>query len=304
MKNKLLAIICAFMLIFPLSLSTSFASDKDAFVDVFADQTNTVSEYEMLMEDASREDISPEESNALITSYKEKFSERSSNSPEILKQMGYTEEQIIAMKEYLEGNMTFEEAARIASATLTSTLSCPIHTTSKYIVSYSWTWNAVPSYTQRDSTALIMIPINSSGVAMTGTNTNDIGVIYYYKTTGTLDSSVYISTSDGSMEKDHEKLISYFDMMTTNGQDIIWAKSGYITKTIVPTSQTASFDTLRAKGCYGHSQSTSYPVVSVGITIMMASISLSFNLSNGALATKLGEKQYLFYLNGSYNVES
>ena len=107
------------------------------------------------------------------------------------------------------------------------------------------------------------------------------------------------------MEKDNQNLFAYFDVMTTNGQDIIWAKSGYITKTIVTTSSYAQFDTLRARGCYGQSQASYYnPVVSVGVTIANFTISISFNLSNGGTAAKLGQRQYLFYLNGNSNLEN
>ncbi|WMJ75954.1 hypothetical protein RBQ61_09955 [Sedimentibacter sp. MB35-C1] len=269
------------------------------------DSTTTITtEYEAVLEQSkiynqqrSARGIDP------LVEFEKGFTKRAALSEAELKGMGYSKEEITALKEYLKGNISFEAAATRASADLTATLTNSKHTTTRYTCKYSWSWDKTPIGLGEDAFALAMSGIDSKSKAFETKKMSSSASVSFHYTDGTFYKTETPSTSTSG-----NSVKCTFDSYKMNslGDRWVWAKSGYITLSIAPAvSNSTTFECARAYGEYAHS-TTSSGTIDISVTVDAAgSITVSFTHSKGNTKRTLwGYKQIIFYNDGTSHEES
>ncbi len=238
-----------------------------------------------------------------LVEYKKEFTERAAFSEAELKGMGYSKEEIFALKEYSDGKISFETAATRASAVLTTKLTKLNHITTRYTCKYSWSWDKTPVGLGEDAFALAMSGIDSDSDHFETKKMSSSSSVTYYYTDGT-----YYKTETPSTSTSGNYVDCTFDSYKMNSllDRWVWAKSGYITLSIAPAvSNSTTFECVRAYGEYAHSTKSSGGI-NVAVSISTGgSITVAFSHSKGdKYRTLLGKKQIIFYIDGSTHDES
>ena len=269
--------------------------------------TEETTEYEMVLQKSReykmrRSNVSGSEDP--LVEYKRAFDERVKLPEQTLREYGFDEEQVQLMKRYANGELTFEQVALRASASCSTTLSSTLHTSSKYIIKYSFNWSAIPTGLGQDGFGVGAYGIDSSSVAFdTSISSTNASINYCYH-----NGQLY-KTEGAKKTSDTNYMYATFESYKQNdvGSDWVWAKSGTMTMTIVPTVPGGkTFAAVRARGQYGHtSKSASKLSVSLSVSPSSGKISISFAIkSGGGSVTTYGLKQKVFYNDGSDHTES
>lgn len=286
--KKFVSLILAAIMCMSLCAFAVEDSGESVLIDSFS-----ISEYKMALHESENR-ISEQAQNPLAE-YKNAFDARAQLSEDELRDMGYTDEKIEAMKEYIEGAISFEEAASRASATLDGTITCQTHTVSKYKVTYRWEWDAAPSSVGDDAACMGLMGLNEENqYFVTKLTAASSSVVYQYYTGGTYQ--VKSITPD----KTPNTLSISFpnDMLTDSGNDRVWAKSGVLSMTIVPAvSGNTDFAGVYAYSAYGHSTSSKDVSVTVSYNLFSGEISAEFAVSNGASTIKACDENRVFVFN-------
>lgn len=270
---------------------------KDVYIE-----TERTSEYDMVIKESldSRKKGNPLSEDPLLE-YKKRFDERCREPEEVLEKMGYSMRQIELMKDYLAGRYEFYEIAAATAATLTTTLTCSTHTTTKYVVKYTFSWSTIPTGLGQDGIALGAYGIDSTSHRFDTKTSSKSGSVKYCYNDGTTYKTEYPTlTADDPGFK--AKFASY--KLNSSGSDWVYAKSGSFKLTIVPTvSGSTTFAAARARGSYGHSSAPSTKI-SIAIGLSSNTITITFTKTSGSgSVSAMGTKQKVFYNNGSSTTE-
>lgn len=309
MKKIISGILCLFVCIMAIS-SPVLALEDNAFLQPQADKhsSTSISEYQLAIKQTHDNTVSKMTTadKTPLEQYKDAFDLRAKEDSDTLKGMGYSDNEIQLLQDYLKGICTFEEAASRASAVLTSDLSCSEYTKTKYTVRYDWVWDKTPVGLGQDgfSIAAYGIDEQSSG--------------FFTKLDSSLASVAYYSTANGKLYKTETqkvdvngnavstKFASY--KMDDVQSQWVWAKRGYIQITISPAvSGGKTFGGVRVAGSYGHSSSSGNKIdISVTVNPLSGDITITYTLSEGGkndTVTTYGKRQSIFNNNGDEYVE-
>lgn len=279
------------------------ASAADVSADQAAPVTTISSEYEMAIKESYEWELkqatigNPSTEPDPLETYEAAFWERAQLPVDTLLQYGYSEDEVQILKAYAQGQIPFETAAPLASASLSGTLSCGIHTTSKYVIQYNWTWDKVPTGLGEDAAVLGAYGINQQSQSIsTIMSAYSASVTYRY-----LDNGHYrVESTDA--DYDTGAIVSRFETYKLDdlGHEYVWAKSGTISMTLIPVVGSVQFAAAKAYGEYGHA----------GKSHISIDATLRFNPATGlitaiftankedAVITKLGKNLVTFYNNG------
>lgn len=310
MKQRMKKTLCFLIVFSTLILSNTalaadhLTGDADAASDVMV-----TSEYDMALQRSAEWKKNLSDTNMLsgkasvdpLEEYKDAFTNRCKESAETLKGYGYTDEEIRLMKAYINGELSFEEVAPRAAASISTSLTCSTHTSSQYTGTYNFTWSKFPVDVSNDTITLGALGINDSNSFLTKVN-GYLSSISYVNATGAHVESrtpTYNLTESGG-------LTASFPMITTSrsGNETIWVKSGFITLTVRPIGS-ATFTAARFRGSYLHATEGGLQL-SFSLTISPKSpfFSIGVNISIGPESvTETGVRQTIFYNSGSPDVE-
>ncbi len=299
--KKLVAVVLSILLIF----SAGIISYADSAADLLEVEHKTESEYNIIMSEIDSLKLSdPKAAKAEFIKYQESFKEMSSLPKEVLQGYGYNDEQIAIMKEYLEGSISFEKAASISSATLTTYLTATTYTSTLYIITYNWIWSALPIGLDKDAAALGVYAFDNSNLYCGVALSNYSSKISYYYTSGTFyaqeNATIVPETTDINSKFD------FYKQDSTNTQNV-WAKSGYIVIQATPAVPGGSFGAMRARAEYGHAKTTINGIV-VSFIVQYLTGNLDFTFvekftNQTTNITEYGHRQTLFRTNGNHLVE-
>lgn len=310
MKQRMKKMLCCLIVFSTLILSnTALAADNLTKAAKAASDVTVTSEYDMALQRSAawKENLSDinalsgEESVDPLEEYKDAFTERCTESAETLKGYGYTSEEIRLMKAYINGEISFEEVAPRAAASISTSLTCSTHTSSQYTGTYNFTWSKFPVDVSEDSITLGALGINNSSSFLT-------------RLDGYLSSISYVDSSGAHVESrtptfnysDSGGLTASFPMITTDrsGNKQIWVKSGFVTLTIRPVGST-TFTAARFRGSYLHATKSGVKLsFSLAVSLKPPYFTVTPSISAGSESvTETGVRQTVFYNSGSQDVE-
>lgn len=234
-------------------MELSKPENMDDFVRMDGENTKFVkvqTEYEMALLQTEEMETNQNHAAALtpLEEYKIGFAELAEESRESLIACGYSDEQVDAMKAYLDGELSFEEAAARASAKLTATLECLKHTKSKYTVEYRWEWEQRPSEHDEESAALSLLGIDEDSDHFETAIVSKSARIAYYDSMGEFyesdNPSIHAAWDQGSGIS-----ISY-DSSSADGTGLesVWTKEGFIRISCEPIAASRSFASAQVRG--------------------------------------------------------
>lgn len=227
--------------------------NMDEFMYVDGENSKIVkvrTEYEMAILATERMEAIQSRTASLtpLEEYEIGFSELAAESRESLIACGYSDEQVDAMKAYLDGELSFEEAATRASAELTTTLECLKHTKSKYTVEYSWEWDQRPSKHNEECVALGLLGIDEDSDSFETVIVSKSARIEYYDGMGEFYESdnPSISADPGQGSGVSVSYDSY--PVDSTGLERLWTKAGFIRMSCEPIMANASFAAAKVRG--------------------------------------------------------
>ena len=275
----------------------------------------SVSEYEMVLsehqewveeqaciiaDDADNVEVSSDP----LEDYKERLDERAGLPEDVLSGYGYSGEQIEILKQYENGEISFETAARATSANLSGSLYCGTHTKKKYAVTYNWTWDVLPNGLGQDGFGLGLYGVADDSRGFDTRMESTAASVTYYYTTGTRYRSESVSKTPNT-----NMLTAVFDSykLSDAGDRWVWAKEGYMTIVIVPTVPGGKqFESVRARGEYSHSTNEDIELsLSISVDIASETIVFTPSISNGESGevSQEGIRQIIFYNDGTMKEE-
>lgn len=306
--KKMISFMLSIWFLFSISgnlVSANYSLDTES--GIFLSET-TISEYQMAINETAENNLSQTNSEVKtpLQEYKESFDARAQLDTTVLTGMGYTKEEIEVLQKYNEGKYTFEEAASRASAVLTTTLTCPTHTSQLYTLKYEWLWDKTPSGLGIDGIGLGAVGFDSENLSI-GTVSNEqttYAHVYYYYLDGT-----YYRSESASVTKTGSNATAQFDTYKINSNSTrwVWAKNGYLQISISPNLDTGrTLANVRAGADYGHSTNDATQFsISVDVNPAASSITTTFSVTNGVgTVTKCGRWQKVFYNSGTCITES
>ena len=256
MKKRMVSFFISLAICFSLINTSIFAYGGEVADNIFLLEPK--SEYQMAIEATIKQaelqqDDSDENNKTPLDFFKEAFDERANLSPEILEDMGYTDDDICILQSYSNGLCTFEEAATRASAMISSYFSCPIHNSDEYVVRYTWEWNKMPVNIGEDVFTLAYVGIDDQSQALVSKVNDASAAVEYYYMSGT---GSYCETEYCDVDGVDESVVAKFDMTKIDNLDAqwVWAKSGFITASISPAVSTGEFSAVQVNGAYGHAE--------------------------------------------------
>lgn len=238
----------------------------------------------------------------VLDEYKQALYERGQMPLDRLENLGYSESEAEMLQAFSRGEISFDAVAASTSAVLTATLSAPTHTSSKYALTYNWTWDKQPAISGGDAVGLSWVGINSSGGGLftnSRPNSRQVKVNYVYESSGAAYETVSPSYEYSGNTIEVEFKISKLD---SGGYNHVWAKSGSIFVSIEPTVSGTSLAAVKTKAEYGHTTST-LTDVTVSCSAGVSDVSLSITFGPEKKYEKLGKTLKTFYNNGRIVVE-
>lgn len=268
-------------------------------------ETTSISEYEMALQESEawKQQDAPASAGAEsvdpLERYQEAFTERCKESEETLRGYGYSDEEIRLMKAYIDGELSFEEVASRAAATITTSLSCSTHNSSQYTATYRFTWTKFPVDRTNDTMTLGAVGINNSDIFV-----SSLG--------GYLSSVSYVNSSGAHVEgrtptmnlNSEGALTGKFPLITnsTNGSTTVWAQSGFITLTINPVGS-KTFTSVRYRGSYLHESANTNLTFSITPKITAPYFILTPSINTTTNVSEVGVIQKIFHNNGTTTSE-
>lgn len=211
MKKRAIALALAFVFCISFSISACAMPDESETTPPITDaiiqnavMQEPISEYQMALEKAAAMEAEAQAHGTPVKfvenpleAYKRDFEVRAAMDPEILRNVGYSDEDISVLQDYRFGLCTFEEAAARVAAELTPTIWCSLFTPEKYTISYSWEWNKLPASVGVDGFALAGYGINSQNQTFETRISLTSSSVQYYKMSGEYYKSEYPSRDVG-----------------------------------------------------------------------------------------------------------
>ncbi len=256
------------------------------------------SEYEAFVNALQEEDGGrgrSESARRALAEYENTIAKRAKLPDETLRKYGYTAEQIALLKAYDAGVLRFAEIAADTSATLTTWLTCSVHTTTEYTITYEWCWNILPAYAGDASVALTYDGITGSSSGLEPLLSSYRSRVNYFY----VDRGYFYQTETGSLGLIGKCFSTEFPSQKRNSEDraYVWPKTGTLTVTIAPAvSGGNTFAAVRADAAYGQAMdSGASPSLVVDIFFGFRPVTFA----SPSASVTYGRKQTIFYNDGS-----
>lgn len=296
MKKRIISLTFLLAFLFSTSLP-SYALDNYDGRNNDLDTVTSISEYQMAQNE-TRELSGNAQGPTPLEEYEIAFRKLAEMDSDVLSNCGYSDEEITLMKAYLNGEVSFDEAASRAATVLTATLSCPVHTSTQYTASYYWSWDKLPTGLNQDAFALSMVGFNGNGIAIGGVYTLQSSSVRYYLENTFHHYEVPTTSISSGFSATYES----YKLDSTHSY-WVWAKEGNVSLILTPMVSGTTFSAVRARGAVFHSTSTFSHSFEISVSLWDGSITFSIVGNNINNITEYGTKQYVFYNNGSFYAE-
>lgn len=199
--------------------------------------------------------------------YKEALFERAQLPANKLEALGYTEDQIQALKDFA-ANPDGDYDLSVTSATLQGRLSLVSGGSTFRTVKYTWHWSSMPLMALKEYVGMRWQGVDSNGYTVDMTNppntssssSNRSGTVTYYDVNSGEQSGTYpLNLIYGSVDK---IVSANFPMSKSVGGSTLWAKSGYITCRVQTNGVPVNYVNFQAT--YGHQVISGSVSISVG----------------------------------------
>lgn len=212
--------------------------------------------------------VSAEDAERILEfDYKEALFERAQLPANKLEALGYTEDQIQALKDFA-ANPDGDYDLSVTSATLQGRLSLVSGGSTFRTVKYTWHWSSMPLMALKEYVGMRWQGVDSNGYTVDMTNppntssssSNRSGTVTYYDVNSGEQSGTYpLNLINGSVDK---IVSANFPMSKSVGGSTLWAKSGYITCRVQTNGVPVNYVNFQAT--YGHQVISGSVSISVG----------------------------------------
>ena len=201
----------------------------------------------------------------------EELRKRASQPEDVLYSMGYTEEQIVQLKQYLEnpeGNYDFEAM----SATLVGRIICPSFSADEVIATYWWTWSNMPLWAFTDSMALSWQGYSDGPDNYVECFLGDKSAeVSYYEGNTKVKTITFKGNEFADVPQDSCACVRFSSTIYESGLTL-WAKQGEIRCVLTNMSSSRDITDVDCCGAYGYTHS----VLSTSLSIGADGLSLTF----------------------------
>lgn len=177
--------------------------------------------------------------------------ERAQLPTDTLRAYGYTDEQIVLLKEYDGSPLTANSAVLAATSDCVGTYDIGNYSTSSIGLTYTWTWSIVPLVKMEDTVVVAWEGVRKpDNLYFDLTPSTNIMYLHFYNMT----TGARASSQDSFVQGLHVSTQNYtsfrFDM--TKNDNYYWAKEGVVYLTLYPDSSTSPINYIDLGAGYGH----------------------------------------------------
>lgn len=274
--------IVSFILVLAMSLTlpvTAFASNDEVVVD-----TVYVNEYDYIvaLQNATQEELDAmgltrAEADEVIADFETALQERASLPEETLYGLGYTQNEIDALRAYNARGIMPLETMYAISGTCTGSITASYATAREVTFKYAWAWDHAPIIKLKDSVAMRWLAYDSAGHEIDVTKSSEKCSISYYwngqaqfTRSGTQEPNLSFNSINVQFDESEK-----FQSSTTMTEEA-YAGNGYLRVTVkVEPEVTNSISFVKVAALYGHTTiGVNGPSISASPT---GSISISFS---------------------------
>ncbi len=226
-------------------------------------------------------------------SFQTALMERASLDKSVLKNYGYTENEISILKQISHGIMPMNDMSlRAVLAQCTGDFTINSRSSSQWTLVYTWTWDKAPLFLGNDS-------VGVSWGAYNSTSSNIDVLMTSSKAVGTCYNTITGVTYNKNLSRDQDadlNGVKYNFNMGTEGTDPndYWVKNGSVTVTVkIATGSTAQIHYMKLCGLYGHAvmKITGSPSVTPGA----GDAAWGFSFSASTSVQTLAVAKYAYY---------
>lgn len=226
----------------PMLPEDTFYNEGSAYI-----ASKAMTDQELL--DAGLTEIQLEELRAF--SMEDALLERAQLPTDILHAYGYTDEQIVLLREYDGSPLTENSSVLAATSDCVGTYDIGNYSTSSISFTYTWTWSIVPLVKMEDTVVVAWQGVRKpDNLYFDLTPSTNIMYLHFYNMT----SGARASSQDISVQGVHSSTEDYtsfrFDMTTKD--NYYWAKEGVVYLTLYPDSSSSPINYIDLGAGYGH----------------------------------------------------